>query len=122
PRRLLLRAERPDGIRAGRDRVSGAATGRPGGLDASARRAVGCPDTHGVGGDVPGLAGLLSGRRWLWWPDTDLPHPLRDRKRPTDNTRAVPAQRPWRRPGAAGHGRRRVETAVCLRHPDRAAD
>lgn len=48
--------------------------------DAAAR-----PDAHGVGGDVPGLAGRLPGRRRLRWPDVALAHPFRDRQRPADH-------------------------------------
>ena len=44
---LLLRAERADGLRAGRDRLSGATAGRASDLDAAAGRAVGA-QTHTV--------------------------------------------------------------------------
>ena len=116
PRRLLLRAQRVDGLRAGRARLSGAAIGRAGGVDDAAGFAATGTDAHGVGGDVPRVAGVVSRRRRFRWSDADLADPPGNRRRPADDARAVPIGRPRRRAGPAGAAAWPVAVALRIRH------
>nr|pir probable nhoA protein - Mycobacterium tuberculosis (strain H37RV) [Mycobacterium tuberculosis] len=79
-------------------------------------------DAHPAGGHVPRLGRMLSRRRRIRRPNTDLTASPRNRRRPADNARTLSARGPRRRLCLAGDGPGHMADTVRIHHPDPPAD
>src|SRR6201999_3947774 len=109
-----LRAQRPDGPRAGSNRFWGAAVQGPSGLDDATWRAGAIPNAHHAGGNPPRGAATVTGRRRFRRSAGDLATSAGAGQRPADNARALssPGSPLW--PGAVRTDPRRVAVVVRI--------
>jgi hypothetical protein len=114
---LLLRTQRPDGLRVGGIGLRHRAFRGPRGLDEGARRAAARDDAHPAVGDGARRGRPVSGRRRVRRPDADVADTSGGRRGSGDAARAVPVGRDRRPPDRSRESTSRSGVGMSQRIP-----